>query len=115
MRRSADFRSAVRSGHRVRSGTVVVHYRSGDPASAAPVSPAVVGFVVGRSVGASVSRHRVIRRLRHAVAPMVDQLPAGSATVIRALPTAAHASWNGLVADVTAGMNRVQRIGVGAR
>jgi ribonuclease P protein component len=114
MRRSADFHAAVRTGRRIRSGTIVVHHRpagstggSGDALSVA--TPALVGFVVGRTVGPSVARHRVIRRLRHAVQRTVDDLPPGSSTVIRALPTAARASWPALVADVTSGLDRVCR------
>jgi len=76
---------------------------------------ALVGFVVGRSIGPSVARHRVIRRLRHAVQRNVDELPPGSTTVIRALPTAATASWPALVADVTSGLHRVCRGKAGAR
>jgi ribonuclease P protein component len=94
---------------------VVVHHRAADPTSPAPSEPALVGFVVGRTVGPSVDRHRVIRRLRHAVLPTVDTLPPGSVTVIRALPTAVHASWRSLVADVTAGIDRVQRARAGVQ
>jgi ribonuclease P protein component len=112
MRRSADFSSAVRSGRRVRSGAVVVHHQPGPPGATAP---ALVGFVVGRSVGSSVARHRVIRRLRHAVQPPVDALPPGSTTVVRALPTAANAAWPSLASDVTTGIDRVRRAKAGAR
>jgi ribonuclease P protein component len=118
MRRSADFRTAVRAGRRIRSGTIVVHHRpaeAGFTEGAQPRPPALVGFVVGRTVGPSVARHRVIRRLRHAVQRAVDELPSGSTTVIRALPTAARASWPALVADVTSGLDRVRREKAGAR
>jgi ribonuclease P protein component len=120
MRRSADFRAAVRTGRRVRSGTIVVHHRPAGAADASedaapPATPALVGFVVGRTVGPSVSRHRVIRRLRHAVQRTVADLPPGSTTVIRALPTAARASWPALAADVTSGLDRVRREKAGAR
>jgi ribonuclease P protein component len=119
MRRSADFRAAVRTGRRIRSGTIVVHHHpagaAGDSGDAVAATPALVGFVVGRTVGPSVARHRVIRRLRHAVQRTVDDLPPGSTTVIRALPTAARASWPSLVADVTSGLDRACREKAGAR
>jgi ribonuclease P protein component len=118
MRRSADFHTAVRAGRRIRSGTIVVHHRPAEAGATGPggsAAPALVGFVIGRTVGPSVARHRVIRRLRHAVQRTVDDLPPGSTTVIRALPTAARASWPALVADVTSGLDRVRREKAGAR
>jgi ribonuclease P protein component len=87
MRRSTDFGQVVRGGLRARGGTLVVHHRPhlGE-------HPARVGLVVGRSVGASVVRHRVSRRLRAQLAQRLDRLPAGSGTVVRALPESAAAS-----------------------
>jgi ribonuclease P protein component len=52
----------------------------------------MVGFVVGKSVGGSVVRHRVTRRLRVVCAERLSLMPAGSGTVIRALPEAAGAT-----------------------
>jgi ribonuclease P protein component len=54
--------------------------------------PALVGFVVGRSVGNAVVRHRVQRRLRHLCRARLDRLPAGSSMVVRALAPAAGAT-----------------------
>lgn len=51
-----------------------------------------VGLVVSKAVGGSVVRHRVARRLRAQLAPRLGVLPAGSGTVVRALPSAAQAS-----------------------
>ena len=65
----------------------MVHYLP-DPGSP---SPARAGFVVGRSVGNSVVRHRVIRRLRHLVRDRLGVLAPGSRLVVRALPPAATA------------------------
>jgi ribonuclease P protein component len=86
MRRSRDFTSVVRDGARTRSGPVVVHQRT-DLGTDTPL----VGFVVGKSVGGSVQRHRVTRRLRAQVAQRLTALPPHSATVVRALPAAAAA------------------------
>jgi ribonuclease P protein component len=87
MRRSTDFASVVRGGVRARAGHVVVHHRPdlGD-------RPALVGLVVGRGVGGSVVRHRVSRRLRAQLSLRLDRLPAGSGTVVRALPESAAAT-----------------------
>jgi ribonuclease P protein component len=87
MRRSTDFASVVQSGRRSRGGPLVVHQQSDLGATAA-----LVGFVVGKSVGGSVVRHRVSRRLRAQMGRRLGALPAGSGTVVRALPEAATAT-----------------------
>jgi ribonuclease P protein component len=43
------------------------------------------GLIISKSVGGSVKRHRVARKVRHAVAPTISSLPTGSLLVIRAL------------------------------
>lgn len=91
MRRSDDFAVSVRRGRRAGRGSLVVHYLAPPtPADAVAMTDqaALVGFVVGRSVGGSVHRHRVARQLRHLVRDRLDRLPAGSRTVVRALPSA---------------------------
>ena len=110
MRRTADFTAAVRQGRRVRRGCVVVHHLCAAPADAeqaAPVGPALVGFVVSRAVGGSVVRHRVARRLRGVLSSHLSALPPGSATVVRALPDAADASSALLDSDVSAALARL--------
>lgn len=88
MRRSDDFAAAVRKGRRAGRRSVVVHYLPpAEPAGVAADGP-LVGFVVGRAVGGSVRRHRVVRQLRHLVRDRLERLPAGSRTVVRALPAA---------------------------
>jgi ribonuclease P protein component len=104
MRRSADFSATVRTGRQARRGSLVVHH---DRLATTPADPALVGFIVGKSVGGSVVRHRTSRRLRAAMTPHVGQLPAGSATVVRALPPAALASSADLAADLDAALERV--------
>jgi ribonuclease P protein component len=71
--------------------------------SAAPV----VGLVVGKSVGGSVVRHRVSRRLRAQLSARLDRLPAGSGTVVRALPAAADATSAELAADLDGALQRL--------
>ncbi len=101
MRHASDFSAVVRSGRRARGGALVVHYRAGS-GDAAPL----VGFVVGRTVGNSVTRHRVTRRLRAQMSTRLAQLPAGSGTVVRALPSAAAASSSELGRDLDRGLRR---------
>jgi ribonuclease P protein component len=96
MRRSSDFTTTVRQGRRARRGCLVMHHRADARAKDAP---ALIGLIVSRSVGGSVERHRVARRLRHIARNNLVDLSLGSATVVRALAPAAHASSAELDAD----------------
>jgi ribonuclease P protein component len=93
--RGVDLRHASRHGRRAGSPTVVVHLLLRD----SPAPPRV-GFVVGRVVGPSVSRHRVQRRLRHLCRERLDVLPRGSDLVVRALAPAREATYAELGADL---------------
>jgi ribonuclease P protein component len=42
-------------------------------------------LIINKAVGGSVKRHRLARKIRHAVAPRIASLPTGSLLVIRAL------------------------------
>lgn len=106
LRRSADFRSTTRSGLRAGRSALVVHL---SPAAVALTEPARVGFTVGKSVGNSVIRHRVSRRLREAIRPLVTDLPAGSRVVVRALPEAAGASVGELREQLASALATLQR------
>lgn len=105
LRRSDDFRRAVRSGRRAARRVVVLHVlaQAGEP------GPARVGFVVNKAVGNAVLRNRVHRRLRAVLATRLSDLPAGSLTVVRALPSSAAASYDELAADVDGALTRVLR------
>jgi ribonuclease P protein component len=88
----------------------VTHYLAPEQApeqapDAVPVGR--VGFVVGRTVGNSVVRHRTVRRLRHLVRDRLDRLPAGSLLVVRALPPAAGADSAALGRDLDATLARL--------
>lgn len=108
-----DFRRALRSGRRAGTRTLVVHAAFLDAAvdesvvdeSAAPR----VGFTVSRAVGIAVTRNRVKRRLRHAVRPLLGQLPEGTLLVVRALPPAATASFAQLEDDLARCLARLDR------
>jgi ribonuclease P protein component len=127
MRSGTDFAAAVRRGRRAGSPRVVLHLvhtdaADGDRAAApaatssdrptpdreasAPTGPRV-GFVVSKSVGGSVVRHRVARRLREAVRPHLAVLPSDVLVVVRAQPAAATSSFDDLVADVTRLLTRL--------
>ncbi|SOD71224.1 ribonuclease P protein component [Jatrophihabitans sp. GAS493] len=116
LRRSADFSTVVRSGARARRGSVVLHLHHGlavpitGPASEQSALEAPkVGLIVGKSVGNSVIRHQVSRRLRAQLAARVPRLPLGSYTVVRALPASAASSSQELGSDLDAAIAKVLR------
>jgi ribonuclease P protein component len=94
---------------------VVVHLFCPTGSQPADVEPARVGFVVNKAVGNAVLRNRVHRRLRAVMAARLQELPAGSLTVVRALPATATSSYDELVADVDVALKRVLQHGLDAR
>jgi len=105
--RGHEFALALRHGVRAGRPCVVVHLAApraggdGDPlATLRPTDPPRVGFVVSGAVGGSVVRHRVQRRLRHLVLPLLPDLPGGSLVVVRALPSSAGRTSAELGADL---------------
>lgn len=103
LRRSDDFRRAVRSGRRASRRAVVLHLLAEDGCA----EPPRVGFVVNKAVGNAVLRNRVHRRLRAVLATRLPDLPAGSLAVVRALPSSATASYDELAADVDGALTRL--------
>lgn len=120
MRASEDFRSTVTRGRRSGCPRLIVHLLvppppSGPDADATGLQKArsktyeddvKIGFVVSRKVGGAVTRNAVQRRLRHCARAFVDELPAGSRVVVRALPAAAEASYPDLSNDLQAALQR---------
>ena len=58
------------------------------------------GLIVGKSAGNSVQRHRISRQLRHAIAPVLTELPNNSLFVIRALKGASTSDLQNEVAQM---------------
>jgi ribonuclease P protein component len=110
---AADFRFAVRRGHRAGGPLVVVHLATAhvDHATGTPdgLGPCRVGFVVSKAVGPAVTRNRVKRRLRHLMRERVAGLADGSLVVVRALPAAADASSRDLGVELDRCLSRVVR------
>ena len=79
---SSDFARATKSGTRVTSQHFVGYLHLSPVTNNAA---AKCGLIISKSVGGSVKRHRVARKVRHAVAPTMPSLPTGSLLVIRAL------------------------------
>ena len=88
---------------------MVLHYLPQRPAalSAAGLTGPRAGFVVGRTVGNSVVRHRVTRRLRAVVLGELHRLPPTADLVVRARPEAAEATSERLRHDLASGLDRV--------
>ncbi|NVK76784.1 ribonuclease P protein component [Streptomyces morookaense] len=110
LRRREDFATAVRRGRRAGRPLLVVHLRSGttDPHTpGSTASPVRAGFVVSKAVGGAVVRNLVKRRLRHLVRDRLDQLPAGSLVVVRALPGAGEADHAQLARDLDTALQRL--------
>lgn len=104
--RRQDFTLTVRRGRRATRGALAVHLLAPvGPADA--VGPARAGFVVGRAVGGSVDRHRMVRRLRHLVRDRLGRLPDGALLVVRALPAAREADSATLGQDLDAALTRL--------
>ena len=79
---SSDFARATKSGVRVTTQHFVGYLYT------SPVTnndSAKCGLIINKTVGGSVKRHRLARKIRHAVAPHIASLPTGSLLVIRAL------------------------------
>ena len=91
----------LRAGTRAAAPTVVLYVMATESAG-----DARAGFIVGRSVGGSVVRHRVARQLRHLMVGHVEDLAPGTDVVIRALPRAGAAPSGELSADVSACLGR---------
>lgn len=78
---SADFAKATKSGLRSTTNSLVgyLHLSNSDQ------NPRC-GLIINKSVGNSVVRHNVARKIRHIISANLTSLPAGSLLVVRALP-----------------------------
>jgi ribonuclease P protein component len=119
----AEFSAVFKTGRRVGTRQLAVHvalpsvgtaiqaHSDGEDRSPTPslARPARVGFVVSSKVGNSVVRHRLTRRLREQMRPLLPSLPAGTDVVVRALPAAAGATSDQLAADLRRAFAKLPR------
>jgi ribonuclease P protein component len=68
--------------------------------STLPTDPTRVGFIVAKTVGNSVTRNLVTRRLRSIGHDIVRSRPTGTRLVIRALPGSPGVSWTTLRSEI---------------
>ena len=85
---SGDFARATKTGLRYSSANFV-GYLYIDKTSTAP---ARAGLIISKSVGGSVTRHRLARKIRHCLRDQYQLLPTGSLLVIRGLNKSASAN-----------------------
>jgi ribonuclease P protein component len=100
MRSGEDFRLTIRRGAKGAQPTLVTHVVPGTGGLTS------VGFVVSKGVGSAVDRNRVKRQLRHLMRDRIEQLPAGSRVVVRALPKACGAGAATLADHLDAALSR---------
>lgn len=120
MRRSAEFARAFRG---VRGGSARLLVAIGADPSGVDRSigsvadstggvtdlPPKVGFVIPRSVGNSIVRHRLCRQLRHLMRMRIHVLRSGELVSIRVFPPAKGASFQELAADLDRCIASVRR------
>jgi ribonuclease P protein component len=112
MTRSTEFGPTIKNGVRAVERDLVVHaQRCGQVADGGPR----IGLVVGKSVGSSVHRHRVARRLRHVVRTLVAELDPRDRIVIRALPSSRHAISKRLEQELRSALRRAHVLPKGQR
>jgi ribonuclease P protein component len=118
LRASADFVTVLRSGQRTGRPNFVLHYAaratpdvSSDPTGVggdkSVAGPARFGLVVGKSVGNSVTRHQVSRRLRAQLSQRIARFPLGIDVVVRARPDSASADSAEIGRDLDRVLNRL--------
>ena len=93
---SGDFARATKSGIRFSSANFV-GYLYLDQSS---IEPARAGLIISKSVGGSVARHRLARKIRHCLRDHYAQLPTGSLLVIRGLNKSASADCQSEIKEV---------------
>ena len=79
LRAGSDFNLITKTGARFSSPNLVLY------ANLAKTEQPKIGFIVSRSVGGSVTRHLVIRKLRHNFAGYLSKLPNNLMLVVRVL------------------------------
>jgi ribonuclease P protein component len=85
---SGEFARATKSGTRYSSANFVGYlYINTDS-----IHPARAGLIISKSVGGSVARHRLARKIRHCIKIDYSKLPQNSLLVIRGLTNSASAN-----------------------
>lgn len=89
-------------GARSARPTLILHLAEGSQAGVPRI-----GFIVSKAVGNSVTRHRVVRRLRHAAKNVLPLLANNSLLVVRARPSSALATSDVLADDLSQAIDKL--------
>ena len=81
MRRGEDFSKTTKTGHRVSSHSLTLYFLTHDHLLVDPR----IGLIINKSIGGSVTRHRIARQLRHSMVGHISQLPPHTQVVIRVI------------------------------
>jgi ribonuclease P protein component len=99
--RADDFRATMRRGRRRSTEHAVLYF-----APRATDEPARFGFVVAKTVGDSVTRNLMRRRLRAIGHELVGNGYRSTDVVVRALPGSEKLSWASLHEEISTGIER---------
>ncbi len=91
----------MRRGKRVTTDHAIVYF-----SQRAGSEPARFGFVVAKTVGGSVTRNLMRRRLRSIGHELVSAGLTGTDVVVRPLPGSEKLSWSSLHQEITSGIQR---------
>jgi len=81
LRNSKDFARVTKTGFRATSSHLVVYAATSPSLTTGPQ----VGLIINKSVGGSVTRHRIARQLRHAMKSELHKFSPAAQLVIRVL------------------------------
>lgn len=111
---SSDFARTTKSGIRVTTSHFVGYLYLCPAENLPPVNfSAKCGLIINKAVGGSVQRHRLARKVRHALAPMISTLPQNSLFVVRALKQDGDSNITPEISElVTKLLARAQKIAV---
>lgn len=107
--RRSDFTRTLKQGMRVGRRDVVTHVLVPSVPDLVTNGGPRIGLIVGKSVGNSVIRHRVARRLRAASRPLLDICEPTTMVVVRALPGSASCSEPELEQQLFSAVTKAQR------
>ena len=96
MRRGQDFSRTTKTGHRATSDLLVLYFLTHEQLPSVPQ----VGLIINKSVGGSVTRHRIARQLRHAMVEHLPSLQPHTQVVIRVLKV--HDDYRNDLSDLVA-------------
>jgi ribonuclease P protein component len=108
MRRSRDFDATVKFGVRVVQPDIVIYVRS--RRESRELDGPRIGLIVGQALGSAVERHRVARRLRHAVRALLGELDPSEDMVIRALESSRNVTSGRLEQELREGLRRCHEL-----